>query len=54
MHLRQLLQASADQLKQLGDGLRRPVGAGRVGMPEIRREQRHPPVDVLAGLLPFQ
>ena len=51
---RQLLQAAADQLEQLGDRLQIPICAGRVDMPEERGEQRHPPVDVLAGLIPVK
>ena len=44
----------ADQLQQLGDRFEVPVGAGRVDVPEIRGQQRHPPVDVLTGPVPVQ
>src|SRR6266540_1016851 len=37
-----------------GDRLQIPIRAGRVDVTEIGGEQRHPPVDVLAGLLPVE
>ena len=43
---------SLTSCEQLGDGFEVPVGAGRVDVPEIRRQQRHPPVDVLTGAMP--
>ena len=49
-----LLQPLADQLEQLRDRLQVPVGAGRVDVPEEGGQQRHPPVDVLAGAIPVE